>query len=260
MGNAIVTGAAHGIGAALAQRLARAGHAVAVLDLDAAAAAAVAQEIAGRGGTARALRCDVTDPGDCRAAVAEVVDAWGGVDLLVNNAGITHVGRVRDTDVAVFRRVVEVNFFGAVHCTQAALPSLVARRGQIVVLSSVAGFAPLATRAGYVASKHALQGFFETLRAEHRADGLGVTIVCPSFVDTDIGSRALGVPAAGAGRPARTGVAHAVTPEVAAEAIHRGVQRRRRLVWVGREARWAWWVTRLAPALYERLMLRRMGE
>jgi NAD(P)-dependent dehydrogenase (short-subunit alcohol dehydrogenase family) len=257
MGNVVVTGAAHGIGSALASRFAGAGHAVAVLDVDSDAAEACAKRIQEDGGKAFALRCDVTAPSECDDAMSRVVHAWGGIDILVNNAGITHVGLVRDTEAAVLRRVVDVNLFGAVHCTQAALPSLLARRGRVVVLSSVAGFAPLATRAGYVASKHAVQGFFETLRTEHVVEGLGVTIVCPSFVETGIGRRALGADGGAAGDGARSGVAHAVSPEQAAEAIFRGVERRRRIVWVGREARAAWWLNSLAPRIYEFLMLRR---
>jgi len=258
MGSVVITGAGHGIGAAPAERFGRAGHAVAVLDLDGEAAAACARRIEERGGSALALRCDVTRAAECDAAISRVVEAWGGVDILVNNAGITHVGLVRDTEVAVLRRVVDVNLFGAIHCTRAALPWLLERKGCIAALSSVAGFAPLATRAGYVASKHALQGFFETLRTEHVADGLGVVLVCPSFVETDIGRRALGADGRPAGEGKRTGVAHAVGPEEAAELIFRGVTRRRRIVWVGREARLAWWITRLAPRLYERMMLRRV--
>ena len=258
MGNVVITGAGHGIGAALAERFGRAGHAVAVLDIDVEAAANCAKRVEERGSAALALRCDVTQAAECDAAISRVVEVWGGVDILVNNAGITHVGLVRDTEVAVLRRVVEVNLFGAIHCTRAALPSLLERRGCIAALSSVAGFAPLATRAGYVASKHAVQGFFETLRTEHAADGLGVVLVCPSFVETDIGRRALGADGGPAGEEKRSGVAHAVGPQEAAELIFLGVTRRRRIVWVGREARLAWWVTHLAPRLYERRMQRRM--
>jgi NAD(P)-dependent dehydrogenase (short-subunit alcohol dehydrogenase family) len=257
--NVVITGAAHGIGAALARRYAEAGHRVAVLDLDAEAARLQAAGLERGGATSLGLACDVGSPEDCRAAVQKVQGAWGGIDLLVNNAGITQLGFVRDTRVQVLRRVMDVNFFGAVQCTQAALPSLLERRGRIVVLSSVAGFAPLAGRAGYVASKHAVEGFFHTLRVEHARDGLGVTLVRPSFVRTHIGDRALGADGAAAGPEARSGVGHEVEPAAAADTIFRGVARGRRIVWVGHEARLSWWASQLAPRLYERLMLRRTG-
>jgi len=252
-----VTGAASGIGAAVARRFARARARVALLDLDEAGAGALAAEIAGQGGEALALRCDVASVEACRSAMRAVETAFGGIDVLVNNAGITQVGLVRETDVAVLRRVMEVNFFGAVQCTQAALPSLLARRGAIAVLSSVAGFAPLATRAGYAASKHALHGFFGSLRAEHARDGLRVTLVCPSFVRTRIGASALGPDGRPAPPGARTGVRGEVAPEVVAEALYRGVASGRRLVLVQREARLSRWLAGLWPAAYDALMVRR---
>jgi NAD(P)-dependent dehydrogenase (short-subunit alcohol dehydrogenase family) len=230
---------------------------VALLDVDAEGAQRVASGLGAGAGEALALRCDVTSDADCGSAIEAVERAWGGIDVLVNNAGITHLGLFRDTEVEVLRRVMEVNFFGAVRCTKAALPSLLARRGRIAVLSSVAGFAPLATRSGYAASKHALHGFFASLRAEHRRDGLGVTLVCPSFVRTQIGSRALGPDGRPGGVGARTGVRRELEPEVVAEAIFRGVEKGRRVVLIPAEARLSRWRAALWPAGYDALMLRR---
>ena len=252
----VVTGAGSGIGAATSRAFAAAGDRVALLDRDGAAVRALATRLEADGAPVLAIETDVARAADCQAAVQAVRSAWGGIDVLVNNAGITQVGRVIDTELEVLRRVLEINFFGAVHCTQAALPSLLERRGRIVVLSSVAGFAPLATRAAYAASKHALHGFFGSLRAEHRADGLGVTIVCPSFVRTAIGEHALGPRGLEAGE--RTGVDREIEPERVAAAIVRAVARDRDLLLVPGQSRVAWWVSQLLPGLYERLMLRRL--
>ncbi len=218
----------------------------------------MAGELASAGASALPLACDVTSPADCEAAIKSVLATTGGIDVLVNNAGITHLGAFREVDPEVLRRVMEVNFFGAVHCTQAALPALLERRGQIVVLSSVAGFAPLATRSGYAASKHALHGFFDSLRAEHRGDGLRVLIVCPWFVDTRIGDHALGPDGGPAPPGARTGARGLLRPEQVADAVVVAAGQGRRLLLVPGRARLAYHVSRLAPRLYERLMLRRL--
>jgi NAD(P)-dependent dehydrogenase (short-subunit alcohol dehydrogenase family) len=249
----VVTGAAGGIGSALAQVLARRGARLALLDLDAGAVAALAAAL--HGSDAVGLRCDVTSPDECRAALAAVRERFGCVDVLVNNAGITHLGHFAETDLAVLRRVMEVNFWGAVHCTQAALADLAAAGGTLVAISSVAGFAPLAGRVGYAASKHALQGLFESLRAEVAAAGVRVLIVCPSFVATGIGERALG-PDGGPPKRARTTTGNAADPLAVAEAIVRALERERRLLVVGAVARLSWLLVRLWPGAYQRLMAR----
>jgi NAD(P)-dependent dehydrogenase (short-subunit alcohol dehydrogenase family) len=253
----VVTGAARGIGAAIARRFARENARLALLDRDLGGVEKRAEEIAATGAQVFAARCDVTSIEDCHAAIRAAYDAYGGVDVLVNNAGITHLSRFRDTEVDVIRRVLEVNFFGAVNCTKAALEPLLARRGQIIVLSSVAGFAPLAKRTAYSASKFALHGFFETLRSEHRGDGLGVLLVCPYYVKTDIGRVALG----GDGRPAgdpRRDARGLGDPDDVAGSIVDAARRDRRLLLIGPQARLSWLLARFAPSLYERLMLRRV--
>ncbi len=253
----VVTGAAGGLGNALAWRYARAGAALALLDRPGSTVAELAREIDGASGRAIAGECDVTSLEQVRVAIDDVVRQWGGVDVLINNAGITHLGLAGDTDVDVIQRVMEVNFFGAVHCTKVALPSLIERCGQIVVLSSVAGIAPLATRAGYAASKHALHGYFDSLRAEYASAGVGVTMVCPSFIDTPIGDHALGPHGETAAPAARTGVRNPARPQDIADEIYRAAEARRRLLLTPLEAKLSYWMARLAPSFYERLMIRR---
>jgi NAD(P)-dependent dehydrogenase (short-subunit alcohol dehydrogenase family) len=255
--NVVITGASGGIGSALARRFGRDGAHVTLLDLDRPALESLASELGEKGIDALPLVCDVTSLEDCRAAVARVLDARGGVDVLINNAGITHLGVFIDTDVEVIRRVMEVNFFGAVNCTKAALDSLVQRRGRIAVLSSVAGFSPLATRCGYSASKHALHGFFDSMRPELRASGVSVTVVCPFFVKTEIGSRALG-PDGGKPRIERSQTGTPTDPDWLAEEIHRAVRRGRRLLVPARGAKLSYLVSRILPGTYERLMARKI--
>jgi len=258
-GVVVITGAAGGIGSALAWRWARAGAQLGLLDVDEVGLKALGDALAAAGHTAMALPCDVTDEAACSGAVEQVVSRFGGVDVVVANAGRTHLSFVVDTDVAVFRRIMDVNFFGALHVTKAALPSLRARRGRIAVLSSVAGFAPLAGRSGYAASKHALHGLFESLRGELDADGVSVTMVCPSFVRTEIGARALG----GDGGPAtepRTEMGRPLEPGTVADAVFQAVTRRRRLLVLSPVGKMAWWVSRVAPWAYEAIMVRRLAR
>jgi short-subunit dehydrogenase len=251
----VITGAASGIGRALAERFGRAGCRLGLLDRDQEGLDHLARYLSDRGAVVLSEPCDVTRGADCQRAIGAVLSAYGRLDVLINNAGITHVSYFADTDVTVLRQVMEVNFFGALHCTKAALPALVAARGVIVAISSVAGFAPLAGRSGYAASKHALQGFFGSLRAELRASGVRVMLVCPGFTNTAIGAHALG----GDGGPARqqrTTAGRQADPADVAEAVYRGVRHGRRLLVLSPVGKLAFLISRLSSNAYERLMAR----
>jgi NAD(P)-dependent dehydrogenase (short-subunit alcohol dehydrogenase family) len=254
----LVSGAAGGLGTALCQRFANAGARIAALDRDEQGLHALARGLRAQGAQVLALPADVTDPGHCLKAVQAACYGFGGIDVLVNNAGISHRSLLADTDPAVIRRVMEVNFFGALHLTHAALPGLLARRGAIVAVSSVAGFGPLTGRTGYCASKHALHGFFDSLRSEIEADGVDVMLVCPSFIRTGIGAAASGGDGAAVHTPRLTTGGES-SPEQVARAIVDALVRRRRLLLPDATARKAWWLSRFAPGVYARIMRRRLG-
>ena len=250
----VVTGAAGGIGRALALMCGARGDRVALLDLDGGALAQTAYDVGTAGGEALAIVCDVTDADACDAALCKVEDAWGRVDLLVNNAGISHRSHFAETSDAVLHKVMDVNFFGAVNCTRAALPALRRSGGAIAVLSSVAGFAPLVGRTAYAASKHALHGFFDSLRTE--LDGeVAVVLVCPSFVNTAIDRHAVNGDGVQIDRR-RPAVGKMLEPEDVAAQLLDAVERRDRQRLVSPVAHLSLWVSRLAPALYDRIMLR----
>jgi len=255
----VITGAANGIGAALSQLYANSGADLALLDLDETRLQEVAKTCQREGREVLPVRCDVTSYEDCESAIEKTTNRFGGVDILIANAGITHLSEFADADLEIIRRVMEVNFFGAVNSAKAALPHLLKSKGQIVAMSSVAGFCPLPLRTGYSASKYAVRGFFETLRAENKHKGLGILVVFPSFVDTEIGAKALG----GDGAPAKWNreEARGASPvESVAEKIFVAAEARREFLTVARGARLSYFVSRLSPRLLERLSIRKVYE
>jgi len=251
----VVTGAGGGLGAAYARRFARAGARLGLLDRDVARVEALAAELQGQGVESLAVACDVSVESDCRQAIEAVSEQFGGIDVLINNAGITHRSSFADTDASVFQKVMGVNFFGAVYCTKAALPSLRQRRGLIIAISSIAGIAPLYGRTGYAASKHAVQGLFSSLRAELAASGVDVMIVCPGFTATGIAAAALDGDGSVTRHPQST-VGKVATPESVADAVFDGARRSRRLLVLTAVGKTTLWLNKLFPAFYERLMIR----
>lgn len=251
----LITGGAGGIGRALARAFGRAGARIAILDLSSSPLDEARAELLDAGVEVLSLACDITDRTQVDEALDQVRSRLGPVDVLINNAGIVHRSAFAETDVAVFRRVMEVNLFGALHCTQACLPDLLARRGLVIAISSIAGLAPLYGRSGYSASKHAMHGLFESFGAEVADDGVGVLMVCPSFVESGFEASTLGGDGQRIKRP-RSKVGTLGDPdEVAAHVVEAAIKGRRRLVLtpVGKTSAV---LSRLAPGLYERLMIR----
>jgi short-subunit dehydrogenase len=138
-----------------------------------------------------AFACDVGKEQDCKRFIESTIKVFGGIDILINNAGISMRALVKDVEIDVVKKVMDVNFFGAVYCSTFALPSIVERKGTIVGISSIAGYRGLPGRSAYSASKFALQGWLEALRIEMMDDDVNVMWVCPNFVSSNIRFAAL---------------------------------------------------------------------
>lgn len=249
----LVTGAAGGLGAALVEAFGRRGARVGALDVRADALEKATEAWRADGLRVESVVADCTDEEQVRRAVTQIEDRLGPVYCAVNNAGITHIQDFGADQAAPVRRVMDVNFHGAVHVTAASFERVVAEGGLFVTISSVAGFAPLLGRTGYCASKHALHGFFDTLRLEIRGSGAGVLMVCPSYIATDIRRD---LPGESSGTARQAGVRDEATPHEVAGQIVRAAERDRRFLPVGRVGRVSHLLRRWLPRLYERLMIR----
>ncbi|MFI3295837.1 MAG: SDR family oxidoreductase, partial [Rikenellaceae bacterium] len=184
----VVTGASSGIGLALSREFASKGaHVV----LAARSIDKLQQQLLSLDGEHLAVKCDVSQQEDCQRLMAEAVERFGRIDVLINNAGISMRALFDDVDLSVLHQLMDVNFWGTVYCTKYALPYIQQSKGSIVGVSSVAGYHGLPARTGYSASKYAMHGFLETIRIENLYKGVHVMIVAPGFTESNVRFSAL---------------------------------------------------------------------
>lgn len=202
------------------------------------------------------LGLDLARPESFPAAVAAVLARYDGIDVLVNNGGVSQRGLAAETAPAIERGLMEVNYFGPVALTKAVLPAMRARgAGRVVVISSVMGHVGTPGRSTYAAAKHALHGYFDSLRAELWREGIVVTIVCPGYVQTAISTYALGpdgVPRA----PDTASAPRGIPPERCAATIVRATARGRSEVYVGGWEVAGIYLQRFVPAMLRRIVRR----
>lgn len=185
----VVTGGTDGIGKALVEQLLLAGARVSTCGRKQDKIYQLQKEYPNS-----SLHCMVTDvssENDCRLFIERTCSVFGGIDILINNAGISMRALMKDASIEVIRNVMDINFFGTVYCTRYALSSIIERKGTIVGVSSIAGYRGLPGRSGYSASKFALQGWLESLRTEMMEEGVHVMWVCPGFTTSNIRHAAL---------------------------------------------------------------------
>lgn len=134
---------------------------------------------------------DVSNENDCKRFIDSTIETYGGIDILINNAGVSMRALVADTDLTTIKKVMDTNFWGTVYCTKFALDSITKRKGTVAGVSSIAGYRGLPGRSGYSASKHAVNGWLEALRTEMLHTGVNVMWVCPGFTTSNIRNAAL---------------------------------------------------------------------
>jgi len=249
----VITGASSGIGRELACQLAEQGAWLSLAARNEERLAAVAGECQARGGKAIAIVTDVSEQAQCAELIQRTVDHYDRIDMLVNNAGITMWANFEDVrDISFYEQIMRVNYLGSVYCTYDALPFLKKTKGQIIGISSLAGRNGVPTRSGYVASKHAMTGFFDTLRIEIEGYGISVTMIYPGFVATETRERALGSDGKPIGKsPVRE--SEVMSAEKCAQLIIQAATTRRRelvMTWRGKVGLW---LKLIAPGVVDRM-------
>jgi NAD(P)-dependent dehydrogenase (short-subunit alcohol dehydrogenase family) len=186
-GRALVTGGGSGIGRAVAIRLARDGACVGVVDVRAAAAAAVAAEIVAQGGTAMPVTCDVGDEGSVEAAVGAVADAFGGLDTLVTSAGVALGGSTHETGLSMWEQIMRINLTGTFLTIKHTVPHMLAAGGgSFVTIGSVGSLVAAGRSSAYDASKGGVLQLTRAVAVEYVDDGIRANCVCPGIVATDL--------------------------------------------------------------------------
>jgi short-subunit dehydrogenase len=251
----IVTGASSGIGRELAYQLADQGAWLSLAARDFDRLEAVAETCRARGGRAISVQTDVSDAEQCQRLIERTIAEYQRIDTLINNAGQTMWALFDEMqDLQPLETVMQVNYFGSVYCTRYALPHLKQSKGRIVVVASLAGKTGIPTRSGYAASKHAVIGFFNSLRIEIARYGVSVTIVDPDFVATQTHQRAFGAD----GKPLGTSPVQAervMTAETCARLILQAAAHRKRELVMGR-GRFLIYLLPFIPGLIDRMAQR----
>jgi NAD(P)-dependent dehydrogenase (short-subunit alcohol dehydrogenase family) len=254
-GRALVTGAASGLGRAIAARFVKEGWKVLLTDIDAEALAVVETEL-GRTGTVVARRLDVTDDADWMRARQWVEDTWGGLDLLVNNAGVAAGGRMELTPMEDWDWILELNLKSVVRGCRTFIPLFKQQgSGYIVNTASLAGIAQTPGMASYNTTKAGVIALSQTLRYELKPFGIGVSVLAPGFVNTNLGS-SMRSPDPEAVRRAQKMISRAkVSADHVADRVYAAVAKNRFLILTHPEGYAVYALRRISPALLERVVV-----
>lgn len=256
-----ITGGASGLGQALALRYARDGHRVCVGDLDEARCAATLEGIRRAGGEGHALACDVTKEEDLERAAAWLEQAWGGVDVVFNNAGVAQAGGIADVPMSDWQWIVDVNLLGVVRgCKVFTKYMRKQGHGHIVNTASMAGLIHIPRASAYNATKAAVIALSETLKLELEPDNIAVSVVCPAFFRTNL-SKTMRATDPELEQIVKKLVEKAkVSADTIADHVYRAVERREFRILTHTDAKIVWLLKRVAPFSVYLAAMRRGAE
>lgn len=255
----VITGASSGIGEAMAREYSKMGAKVVLGARREEELKRVTHDIEAAGGEVAYAACDVVSEEECKRLIDTAIDNFGGIDVLICNAGLSMRALFDECDLKVLHRLMDVNFWGTVNCTKYALPWLQKSKGSLVGISSVAGIHGLPGRTGYSASKYAMTGFLDTIRVENLKKGLHVMTACPGFTASNVRFSALTADGTQQGETPRN-EAKMMTPEQVAHIVARGIHRRKRLCLMEWEGRGTHLLKKFFPALVDRLFYAAMAK
>ncbi len=206
------------------------------------------------------LPLDLSDASSIDALTQQVLNTFGRIDILVNNGGISQRSLTKDTPLEIDRKIMEVNFFGTIALTKSVLPHFIKQQsGQIIVISSISGKFGFYFRSAYAASKHALHGFFESLRMEVDKDNIKVLLVCPGKIRTNISMNAI-TATGDKHNKMDTSTDQGLSAEACAEKILSGVIKGKEELFIGGKELRAVWIKRLFPKLFSKLIKKQKAE
>jgi short-subunit dehydrogenase len=255
----IITGASSGIGEALAYHAAGLNYNIAIAARHIEKLNIVKNNCIAKGGKCIAIICDVSNEDNCKLLIEETLKAFGSIDILINNAGISMRAIFNDCNLSVIEQVMAINFWGTVYCTKYALPYLLERNGSVVGVSSIAGIKGLPGRTGYSASKFAMHGFLESLRLENLKTGLHVLVACPGYTASNIRNTALN----------QTGHSQAespydesklMQPEAVASAIFKAISKRKNYLYLTFQGKATVFLSKFLPRLLDKLVYKTVAK
>ena len=255
----VITGGSSGIGKALAEHFGIRGSKIVITGRKKEALDRAVMDLKKKRIKVLPIVSDVSKEADNEKMAEQVIEHFGKIDILINNAGISMRALFEEVDLEVVKKVMDINFYGSLYATKYCLPEIIRNKGTVVGISSIAGYRGLPARIGYSASKFALQGFLEVLRTEMMYRGVNVLTACPGFTTSNIRRSALAADGSQQGESPRN-EANMMSAEECAEYIYNAVKRRKKILILTNMGKFTVLMNKFFPVLMDKLTYRVMAR